>query len=125
MGVEFELAGTFDDLQWVGLGPWENYPDRRASALLGRWTSTIDDAAVPYVLPQENGGRGDVRSVRLTGPAGVVTTTHDSPMQLTVTRHTVQELEAAQALVGAAGESPNHCAARHRAPRHRHSPTGT
>lgn len=96
VGVEFELAGTFDDVQWVGLGPWENYPDRRASALLGRWTSTIDDAAVPYLLPQENGGRGDVLSARLTGPAGVVSTTHDSPMQLTVARHTIQELEAAK-----------------------------
>ncbi|WP_208110652.1 MULTISPECIES: glycoside hydrolase family 2 TIM barrel-domain containing protein [unclassified Rathayibacter] len=96
VGIEFELAGAFDDLQWVGLGPWENYPDRRASALLGRWSSTIDDAAVPYVLPQENGGRGEVRSARLSGPAGVVTTTHDSPLQLTVSRHTVPELEAAQ-----------------------------
>lgn len=95
VGVEFELAGTFHDLEWVGLGPWENYPDRQSSALLGRWTSTIDDAAVPYVLPQENGGRGDVRTVRLTGPAGEVTTTHDSPLQLTVSRHTTQELEAA------------------------------
>ncbi|PPF38025.1 glycoside hydrolase family 2 TIM barrel-domain containing protein [Rathayibacter sp. AY1A3] len=95
VGVEFELVGAFDDLEWVGLGPWENYPDRRASALLGRWGSSIDDAAVPYVLPQENGGRGDVRSMRLTGPAGVVTTTHDSPLHLTVGRHTVQELEAA------------------------------
>ncbi|KQO48270.1 MULTISPECIES: glycoside hydrolase family 2 TIM barrel-domain containing protein [unclassified Frigoribacterium] len=95
VGVEFELAGTFDDLEWVGLGPWENYPDRQSSALLGRWTSTIDDAAVPYVLPQENGGRGDVRTMRLTGPAGEVTTTHDSPLQLTVSRHTTQELEAA------------------------------
>ncbi|MDQ0538359.1 beta-galactosidase [Curtobacterium flaccumfaciens] len=96
VGIEFELAGTFDDMQWVGLGPWENYPDRKASALLARWNSTIDGAAVPYVLPQENGGRGEVRSMRLSGPGGVVTTTHESPMQMNVARHTVHELEAAR-----------------------------
>ncbi|WP_284984472.1 glycoside hydrolase family 2 TIM barrel-domain containing protein [Arthrobacter sp. efr-133-TYG-118] len=95
VGIEVELAGEFDELEWVGLGPWENYPDRSSSALLGRWSSTIDDFVVPYLLPQENGGRGGVEQLRVTGRGGSMSTSHSSPFQMTVGRHTVEELEDA------------------------------
>ncbi|MGP3916298.1 glycoside hydrolase family 2 TIM barrel-domain containing protein [Nonomuraea sp. 10N515B] len=95
VGMEFELVDGFDRARWVGLGPWENYPDRRASALLGAWESDIDDLAVPYLKPQENGGRGEVTELVLSGPAGTVRTQHAVPLHMTVSRHTVEELEAA------------------------------
>ncbi|ADP83640.1 glycoside hydrolase family 2 TIM barrel-domain containing protein [Pseudofrankia inefficax] len=95
VGVVFELCDGFDEARWVGLGPWENYPDRRSSALLGAWHSRIDDLAVPYLFPQENGGRGQTTELRLTGPAGTVSTFHQSPLHMTVRRHRVEELEAA------------------------------
>ncbi|GAA3147002.1 glycoside hydrolase family 2 TIM barrel-domain containing protein [Planomonospora alba] len=94
VGMEFELVDGFDRARWVGLGPWENYPDRRASALLGAWDSTIDDLAVPYLKPQENGGRGEVTELVLSGPAGTVRTRHATALHMTVSRHTVEELEA-------------------------------
>jgi len=96
VGIRFELAEGFTDAEWVGLGPWENYPDRRTSALLGRWQRPIDELALPYIRPQENGGRGDVRALRLTGPAGEVITTHPVPVQMNVARNTVDDLEAAK-----------------------------
>jgi beta-galactosidase len=95
VGMEFELVDGFDQARWVGLGPWENYPDRRASALLGAWESFIDDLAVPYLKPQENGARGEVTELLLSGPAGTVRTLHASPLHMNVSRHTVEELEAA------------------------------
>ncbi|RSM43178.1 DUF4981 domain-containing protein [Amycolatopsis balhimycina DSM 5908] len=95
VGVEFTLAEGIADAGWAGLGPWENYPDRRTSALLGAWHSTIDDLAVPYLRPQENGGRGEVTDLRLTGPAGTVRTTHATPLHVTVARNSVDELETA------------------------------
>ncbi|MFJ2171771.1 glycoside hydrolase family 2 TIM barrel-domain containing protein [Streptomyces sp. NPDC087851] len=95
VGMEFELVDGFEDARWVGLGPWENYPDRRASALLGSWESGIDDLAVPYLLPQENGTRGEVTAVTLTGPAGTVRTSHPTPLHMNVGRYRVGELEAA------------------------------
>lgn len=93
VGIEFELVNGFTDAGWEGLGPWENYPDRRASALLGAWHSGIDELAVPYLRPQENGGRGDVTDLVLTGPAGTVRTTHP-PLQMNVGRYTTDQLEA-------------------------------
>lgn len=95
VGIELHPAGRFEDVDWLGLGPWENYPDRRSSALLGRWSARIDDVSVPYLVPQENGGRGAVEELRLSGAPGRITTSHATGLQVSVGRHTVDELEAA------------------------------
>ncbi|GGK59690.1 glycoside hydrolase family 2 TIM barrel-domain containing protein [Streptomyces flaveus] len=94
VGMEFILVEGFEHARWTGLGPWENYPDRRASALLGTWESPVDGLAVPYIRPSENGGRGEVTRLEVRGPAGTVRTAH-APMHMTVGRHTVARLEAA------------------------------
>lgn len=95
VGMEFHLVEGFEQVRWVGLGPWENYPDRRSSALLGAWESPIDDLAVPYLRPQENGTRGEVTEMLLSGAAGAVRTLHAAPLHMNVSRHTVNELEEA------------------------------
>jgi beta-galactosidase len=95
VGMEFVLVDGFERVEWVGLGPWENYPDRRASALLGAWTGAIDDLAVPYIVPQENGTRGEVSELRLSGPAGTVQTKHVVPLHMNVSRYSIDELEEA------------------------------
>ncbi len=59
VGVRFALPGRFDRLRWCGRGPHENYPDRRASAMLGVWEAAPD--APPYLVPQEFGLRCDTR----------------------------------------------------------------
>ncbi|MFI1034260.1 glycoside hydrolase family 2 TIM barrel-domain containing protein [Streptomyces sp. NPDC020951] len=95
IGMRFELVDGFEHASWVGLGPWENYPDRRSAALLGAWESTIDGLAVPYIFPQENGTRGEVTEMRLTGPRGKVRTTHTTPLHMNVSRYSLGELEDA------------------------------
>lgn len=95
VGIAFELVPGFDCAEWLGLGPWENYNDRQASALLGRWRQTIPDLAVPYVQPQENGGRGAVEELILDGAAGTAATTHSVPLQMTVSRYSIAQLEEA------------------------------
>jgi beta-galactosidase len=94
VGMAFELPTGFDDVSWVGLGPWENYPDRSEHALLGRWESSIADLAVPYVRPQEHGTRGGVTELAVTGPAGKVLVATSIPVHVNVGRHTVAELES-------------------------------
>jgi beta-galactosidase len=95
VGVEFVLRDGFESASWVGLGPWENFPDRRSGALLGRWQSSITDLAVPYVYPQHHGTRGGVTSVKLTGPAGGALLSTERELHATITRHSAAELEAA------------------------------
>lgn len=95
IGIEFQLIDGFTDATWVGLGPWENYPDRRESALLGRWESSIDDLATPYIVPQTNGTRGGIEQATLRGTAGTVQINTELPMHLTVSRYSMNELEEA------------------------------
>jgi beta-galactosidase len=71
VGAVLELAPSLERVEWYGLGPWENYPDRRASAVVATHRATVDELWVPYVLPQENGHRGEVRRLALTDASGL------------------------------------------------------
>lgn len=66
IGLKLALSGEMEQVKWYGLGPHENYPDRKASALLGQYQSTVTDLFTPYLVPQENGARCDVRWVTLS-----------------------------------------------------------
>ncbi|MCX7321030.1 MAG: hypothetical protein NT113_16620, partial [Hyphomicrobiales bacterium] len=39
----------------------ENYSDRNASSMVGTYHSTVSEQYTPYIMPQENGHKGDVR----------------------------------------------------------------
>ncbi|MET8962617.1 glycoside hydrolase family 2 TIM barrel-domain containing protein [Streptomyces sp. NPDC004074] len=67
LGVRFGLSGAADRVRWFGGGPGEAYPDTRAASELRRWESTVDGLQTPYVRPQENGARADVRWAELGG----------------------------------------------------------
>lgn len=97
VGVAFATVPGFDDLTWLGLGPHETYPDRKRSGLYGRWTARVDDLFVPYLVPQENGGRADVRALALTHAEGRrITVTTDTPVQMNVSHFWPADLEAAR-----------------------------
>lgn len=70
VGVSMVLAPDLEHLEWYGRGPWDNYSDRKASALIGRWRSTVTDQYVPYIMPQEHGHKTDVRFLTLTDHGG-------------------------------------------------------
>jgi beta-galactosidase len=71
VGVVCMLPADLEQLEWVGLGPWENYPDRLASAVVGCFRSTVTEQYVPYILPQEHGHHGATRWLSLTGADGI------------------------------------------------------
>ncbi len=70
VGVNLILAPGLEQLEWFGRGPWENYPDRKASAMIGRYTSTVTEQYVPYIMPQEHGHKTDVRWLTLSDETG-------------------------------------------------------
>jgi len=65
VGIELCLNSSLVHLEWYGRGPWENYPDRKSSALIGHYTSTVDEQYVPYIMPQEHGHKTDARWLSL------------------------------------------------------------
>jgi beta-galactosidase len=70
VGIGFHLPARFDRFTWFGLGPHENYTDRRAGAVVGRWSTAVDDLYVPYLMPQEHGCRTGVRWCALEPSTG-------------------------------------------------------
>jgi beta-galactosidase len=56
----------------------------------------VTDLAVPYVRPQENGGRADVRRLELRDGIGrTIRLEFDRPLQVSVTHHRASDLASA------------------------------
>lgn len=70
IGMKMQLPASFSQVEYFGRGPWENYSDRKTSTFVGRYKSTVADMYVPYIRPQENGHRTDVRWVSLSKKDG-------------------------------------------------------
>jgi len=68
VGLVCRVTETLSSATWFGLGPHEAYSDRRAGARLGRWNARVADLTTPYIMPQENGNRHQVRWLDLKAP---------------------------------------------------------
>jgi beta-galactosidase len=71
IGSLLQIPAEFDQVEWFGRGPHENYWDRKTSALVGLYQKTVDELYFPYVRPQENGYRSDVRRVSFSNQQGL------------------------------------------------------
>lgn len=67
LGMNLQLPRALDQVEWLGRGPFENYSDRNLAAQVGRYKNTVSDHYVPYIRPQENGYKTDVRWFALHG----------------------------------------------------------
>ena len=70
MGMQMQLPEEFTNLKWLGRGPHENYVDRKTSADVGLYESTVADQYTPYIRPQENGYKTETRWLTLTNDNG-------------------------------------------------------
>jgi len=70
IGVTLMLDNQYDQVEWYGRGPQENYPDRKSGYRTGIYHSTVEAMYEPYLIPQDNGLRTDNRWVKLTDSAG-------------------------------------------------------
>lgn len=60
-GMTWIMPKGFDDVLYYGRGPFENYADRKAAAYVGFYKQGVDAQYYPYVRPQENGNKTDIR----------------------------------------------------------------
>lgn len=63
VGLTCQLAQVAERVNWLGLGPQENYPDRLTAACFDRWDLPLSDMYTPYVFPSENGLRCGTREL--------------------------------------------------------------
>lgn len=64
------LPRRLDRLHYYGRGPEENHWDRNTGTDVGRYASTVAGQWTPYIRPQENGNKTDVRWAALTDGRG-------------------------------------------------------
>ncbi|HOT93209.1 MAG TPA: glycoside hydrolase family 2 TIM barrel-domain containing protein [Anaerolineae bacterium] len=101
IGLTLTVPGGYERFTWYGRGPHENYVDRNYGAPVGLYSGTVDEQYVPYIVPEENGNKTEVRWVALTNSAGVgllavgapwleVSAHHYTAQDLTVATHTYE-----------------------------------
>ena len=66
LGMKLQIPKNFSNVEWFGRGPQENYSDRKTSAFVGKYSSTVSDMFTEYVSPQECGTRTDIRWIALS-----------------------------------------------------------
>jgi len=69
-GMQTSIPREFNKMTWFGRGPHETMFDRKNGAAIGIYTGFIEDLITPYIKPQENGNRTDVRWVAMTNERG-------------------------------------------------------
>ncbi len=93
VGLQLRVKDEFDRFKWLGRGPIESYPDRKMAADVGLYEGTVDEQYQPYLRPQENGNKEEIRWASLTNRKGVgLLVQSQGPLSMTVSRYTAQDL---------------------------------
>lgn len=96
-GVELKLNKSYENVNYFGFGPYENYIDKNSSCYLGRFNSKVSEMHEDYIKPQENGSHHFCREVSINNNSGKIyilsendfafNASHFSIYQLTNTSH--------------------------------------
>ena len=97
IGTTWKLDKSLENMAWYGRGPRENYIDRCTGSFFGWWEGTVTEQLEPYVRPQDNGYKCDVRTVRFTDGNGFgVEFSGDVPLFVQALHYGVEDMEFAR-----------------------------
>ena len=94
-GMRMVLAGDFDNLEYYGRGPWENYSDRNTAAFVGDYKDKVENQFTwTYIRPQESGYKTDVRWLTLKDTTGAgIKITGTQPLGFSALNIPTEELD--------------------------------
>jgi beta-galactosidase len=69
-GMNWILPEGFENIEYYGRGPVENYQDRNYSSNVGIYKQSVKSQFYPYVRPQENGNHTDIRWFKIYNTKG-------------------------------------------------------
>ncbi len=99
IGMQMGVQKDFEQISWYGKGELENYVDRSFGFPVGIYSLPIDQFDEPYVMPQENGNRTEVRWMALTNSSknkGMLVMHDDTFLQMSAWPYTQENLNAAK-----------------------------
>lgn len=93
-GLSAGISPDYSEAMWLGRGPFENYPDRKRAALIGKYYADLSELKVDYIKPQDNGYRMDNRLVTLSSLESThrLTVTSDAPFAFAIWPYTKETL---------------------------------
>ena len=102
IGMRMQLPRKYNNMTYFGRGPWENYQDRNVAAFVDLYESNVKDQYYPYVRPQENGYKTDVRWVALSDDNGngllVVSGNHKTNLGISALHMPNEDFDTAEGL---------------------------
>lgn len=99
IGMQMGVHEDFDQVSWYGKGPVENYIDRNHGFTIGNYSQKLGDFIEPYVMPQENGNRTQVRWMALTTSNkenGFLVISEQKPLNMSAWPYTQENLDDAR-----------------------------
>ncbi len=97
LAMDFKMKKEYNQFTFYGLGPEENYWDRKEGARLGVYTSTAEENFTRYLNPQECGNRMGVRYVEVFSEngGGIRFQAAAEPFEMSVLPYNAYQLDGA------------------------------
>ena len=93
-GMQLQMPRAFDTVEYYGRGPVENYADRNHCAFLGHYRQSVESQFYPYIRPQENGNKTDLRWWRMLDAGGNgLEVVSEAPFSASALHYTIESLD--------------------------------
>ncbi len=93
-GMQMQMPENFNEVEYYGRGPVENYADRNHSTLIGKYRQTVAEQFYPYIRPQETGTKTDFRWWRVLNISGNgLQFVGDAPFSASALNYSIESLD--------------------------------
>ena len=93
-GMQVQVPASMEYITFYGRGPIENYSDRKSAADLGIYQQTVTEQFYPYIRPQENGNKCDVRWWKLVEKGGRgLLLRGEEPLSVSALHYSIDQLD--------------------------------
>ena len=93
-GMQMQMPENFNEVEYYGRGPVENYADRNHSTLIGKYLQTVAEQFYPYIRPQETGTKTDLRWWRVLNISGNgLQFVGDAPFSASALNYSIESLD--------------------------------
>lgn len=93
-GMQMPMPRNYETIEYYGRGPVENYADRNHCTVLGIYRQSVSGQFYPYVRPQENGNKTDIRWWKMLDAAGNgIEIVAEAPFSASALHYTIESLD--------------------------------
>lgn len=93
-GMQLPMPASFERIVYYGRGPGENYSDRNNVTDLGIYDQSVTEQFYPYIRPQENGTKTDIRWWKMLDSTGHgLMVTSEEAFSASALHYTIESLD--------------------------------